>query len=127
MSGKEKFVAVLASIAVFMLPAATMPLQCLLMGPPKGEHCHHHVMVTENAPEKQLNPVSYNRLCCDVSAKTAESITLPPLPAGERIVITPIRNTLRSDLLTLTVHKGHDCALVLPGGPPQAVLCTFLI
>lgn len=127
-----KFVAVVASIALFVMPVAAMPLHCLFStssGAASGEadHSCHHMMETSSAPT-QFAAASPNHSCCQVSAGKPEAITAAPSPAGKEIVAPPTTIGLVSDLAAAQVrHERFDWAVSLPGGPPLAVLCTFVI
>jgi hypothetical protein len=123
-----KFVAVLASIAVFAMPAATLSLHCVLMAP-LGDDPHHQChMMGMNPAADQINAAPVNHSCCQVSATKPESMTVPQSPSGKGILVPPTANALSADLPAAPVlHRPLDWTAPSPGGPPQAVLCTFLI
>lgn len=126
-----KLAAVVASIALFVMPAAAMPLHCVLTAPAEqaGHPTCHHMMMGDNPSADQIaagTPSDHS--CCQVSAAKPESITVPQSPAGKGIVPPPAASVALSDLPALRVlHERYDWTLVLPDGPPQEVLCTFLI
>jgi hypothetical protein len=123
-----KFVAVVASIAVFAMPAATLSLHCVLMAP-MGDNPHHqcHMMGTNPAAD-QINAAPVNHSCCQVSAAKPESMTVPRPPSGKGILAPPSTNALSADLPAAPVlHEPLDWTALSPSSPPQAVLCTFLI
>ncbi len=123
-----KFVAVVASIAVFAMPAATLSLHCLLMAP-MGDNPHHQChMMGMNPAADQINAAPVNHSCCQVSAAKPESMTVPQSPSGKGILAPPSTNALLADLPAAPVlHELLDWTALSPGGPPQAALCTFLI
>jgi hypothetical protein len=121
-----KFVAVVASIAVFVMPAATMPLHCILMVPSGGNAHPCHMMGMESSAD-QIKAAS-DHSCCQLSVARPESIATPRAPADGRIVLPPSSVAFLSDLPAVPmVHGALDRNVQSPGGPPQAVLCTFLI
>jgi predicted component of type VI protein secretion system len=126
-----KFAAVVASIALFLMPAAAMPFHCMLTAPvePAGHPtCHHMMMGDKPAADQIAAGTPSDHSCCQVSAAKPESLTTPQSPAGKRILPPPATNAMLSDLPTARVpHEPFDWTSVLPDGPPQAVLCTFLI
>jgi hypothetical protein len=123
-----KFVAVVASIAVFAMPAATLSLHCVLM-PPLGDNPHHQCrMMAMNSSADQIKTAPSGRSCCEVSAAKPESMTVPQSPSGKGILAPPTTNALSTDLPAAPVlHELLDRTALLTGGPPLAVLCTFLI
>jgi hypothetical protein len=122
-----KFVAVVASIAVFAMPAATLSLHCVLMaslGDNPHQQCH---MMRMNPSADQIKTAPSDRSCCEVSAARPESITVPQAPVTRSGAPTALRAFL-SDLPAAPVaHEPFDWNVQSPGAPPQAVLCTFLI
>lgn len=121
-----KVVAVVASIAMFAMPAAAMPLHCLLMVP-SGENAHQCHMMGMNSTGVQIKAAPSDRSCCAVSAARPESIAVPQAPVTSTIAPTASQ-TFLSDLPAAPVIHGRlDWSVQSPGAPPQAVLCTFLI
>jgi len=121
-----KVVAVVASIAMFVMPAATMPLHCLLMTP-AGENAHPCHMMEMNSTGDQIKAATSDRSCCAVSAARPESIAVPQAPVTSSVAPTASQ-TFLSDLPAVPVVQGRfDWNAHSPGAPPQAVLCTFLI
>lgn len=123
-----KFVAVVASIAIFVMPAAAMPLRCMLMTQPGESSAPCHMMgISSSAAAEQVSaPVDHS--CCQVSAAKTESTAVPQSPSGKGIVAPPTTNTFLSDLPVAPVlHELLGWTVPSPGGPPQAALCTFLI
>jgi hypothetical protein len=122
----EKFAAVLLSITIFVMPAATMPLHCIL-GAPSGKNAHPCHMMGMNSSADQTKAASSDHSCCAVSAAKPESITVPQTPVTNSVSPAASQAFL-SDLPTApAVHGPFDWDVQSPGGPPQAVLCTFLI
>jgi hypothetical protein len=123
-----KFVAVVASIAVFAMPAATLSLHCVLMAP-LGDNPHHQChMMGVNPSADQINAAPVNHSCCTVSAAKPESATVPRAPAGSGIVVPLTSVAFLSDLPAVpAADETFEWDLQSPGGPPQAFLCTFLI
>jgi hypothetical protein len=120
-----KFVAVVASIAVFVMPAATMPLHCILKAPASTHPCH---MMGMSSSADQINAAPVNHSCCTVSAAKPESATVPRAPAGSGIVAPSTSVAFLSDLPPVpAAYETFDWDVRSPGGPPQAFLCTFLI
>ncbi len=122
----SKFVAVMASIALFAMPAAAMPLHCILKAPAGGSTypCH---MMGMNSSADQINAGLVNHACCEVSAAKPESITVPQAPVTSSVTPTASQAFL-SDLPHAPVIYGpFNWNMQSPGGPPQAILCTFLI
>jgi hypothetical protein len=122
-----KFVAVVASIAVFAMPAATLSLHCVLMAP-LGDNPHQHChMMGMNPAADQINAAPVNHSCCAVSAAKTESITLPRDPGTSSIAPTALRAFLSDVPAAPVVHELFDWNVQSPGAPLQAVLCTFLV
>lgn len=127
MTSIGKFVAVVAIIAVFAMPAATMPLHCMLMTTSgnNGHPCH---MMGVNPSAEQMSAVPFDHSCCQVSTAKTESITMPQPPSGKALVAPPAPNTFLSELPAESVlREAFGWRIASPSGPPQAVLCTFLI
>jgi hypothetical protein len=124
-----KFVAVVVSIVVFAMPAAAMPLHCTLKVPSSEtpSPCHMTGMNSSTDPAMvDSTPPDYS--CCEVSAAKPESLTAPQSPSGKEILPQPTMSALLSDLATtLVLRELPDSTVPSPVGPPQAVLCTFLI
>lgn len=129
MTGIGKFVALVASIAVFVMPAAAMPLHCILMVPSGGNvHPCHMMGMSSSADSEQVSAAPFDHSCCQVSAARPESMTVPQPPSSKGILAPPTTNALLADLPAAPVlHERLDWTAPSPGGPPQAVLCTFLI
>jgi hypothetical protein len=122
-----KFVAVVASIAVFAMPAATLSLHCVLM-PPLGDNPHHQCrMMVMNPSADQIDAAPVNHSCCAVSAAKTESTTLPRDPGTRSVAPTALRAFLSDVPAAPVVHELVDWNVQSPGAPPQSVLCTFLI
>jgi len=127
-----KFVAVVASIALFVMPAATMRLHCLFNTPSgaasgQADHSCHHTMEIGTAPHQfAVGPIDHS--CCQFSAETPESLIVPQSSAAKGTLVPPTPNALSADLLaTPVLRELPDSTVPSRGGPPQAVLCTFLI
>jgi hypothetical protein len=121
--------AVLAVIGVFVMPAATMPLHCVLKAPVGGSgHPCPMMGMNSSADLVQLGSAPVDHSCCQISAATPESLTAPESPSGKGILIPTTTSTSVSDLPETSVrHELLDWTAPSLGGPPQAVLCTFLI
>jgi hypothetical protein len=121
-----KFVVVVASIAVFVMPTAAMPLHCLLMTSP-GESAHPcHMMEMSLSTGASRISAAVDHSCCQVSAAKPVSLTVPSF-SGKWTIVPPATNVMLADLPpALVLHEVLGCA-ASPGGPPLAVLCTFLI
>lgn len=130
MTRTTKFVtAVFVAIAVFVMPAASMPLHCMLMAP-SGETANPCQMMgmSPSAGAAQFNSAPFNHPCCQASAVKPETMTVPQSPSGKGLLALPPTGKLLADLPAVTVvHNLLDSTVPSPGGPPQAVLCTFLI
>jgi hypothetical protein len=122
-----KFVAVVASIAVFAMPAATLSLHCVLMAPMGDNPNHQCHMMGMNPSADQINATPVNQSCCQVSAARPESITVPQAPVTRSVAPTASQAFLSDLPAGPVVHGSFDWNLKSPGGPPQAVLCIFLI
>lgn len=126
MTGIGKLVAVMASITLFVMPAAAMPLHCILMTP-SGESAHPCHMMGMRSSADQIKTVPTDHSCCAVSAARPESITVPQAPVTSLVAPTASQ-AFSSDLPAApVVHWSPNWNVQSPGGPPQAVLCTFLI
>ena len=123
-----KFTAVVLSIAIFAMPAATLPLHCVFMAP-SGNNPHPQCdMAGMNSPVEQMKAGPNNRACCEVSAPKPESIIVPQAPASSAITAPLTSQASLSDLPAAPVcNEPSDWLAQSPGAPPQAVLCTFLI
>ena len=122
----DKFAAVLLSMTIFAMPAAAMPLHCILMAPSSGNThpCH---MMEMNPSADQINAALVSHSCCVVSAARPQPITVPQAPATNSVAPTASQ-AFRSDLPAVpVVHGPFDRIAQSPGALPQAVLCTFLI
>lgn len=125
-----KFVAaVLAVIAVFVVSAAAMPLHCMFMAPSGegGQPCHMMGM-SSPADGVQVSSAPFDHSCCQVSAAKPESLTVPQSPSGKGVLAPPAANALLAELPTAPVLRQFLVwTAPPPSGPPQAVLCTFVI
>jgi len=125
MTSIGKLVAVVVSITLFVMPAAAMPLHCILMTP-SGENTHPCHMMGMNSSADQIKAAPSDRSCCEVSAARPESITVPQVPVTSSVA--PAAQAFLSDLPAApVVYEPFDWNVQSPGGPPQAFLCTFLI
>ena len=121
-----KLAAVVASITMFVMPVAAMPLHCIFM-PSSGESAHPCHMMGMNSSGDQFQTAPSDHSCCQVSAARPESITVAQVPVTSSVAPT-VSQAFLSDLPAApVVHGPFDWNLQSPGGPPQAVLCTFLI
>ena len=126
MAGIGKLVAVVVSITLFVMPAAAMPLHCILMTP-SGESAHPCHMMGMNSSADQIKAAPSDRSCCEVSAAKPESITVPQAPVTGSVAPTASEAFLSDIPASPVVHGPLDWNVQSPGGPPQSVLCTFLI
>lgn len=130
MSRVIKFVtAVVAVIAVFAMPAASMPLHCMLTAP-SGESAHpcHMMGMNSSTQTDQMSSVAFDHSCCQVSAAKTESMSVFPSPSGKGTLAPPATSALLAKLPAEPALRDHlDFGAPPPGGLPQAVLCTFLI
>lgn len=126
-----KFVAaVLAAISVFVMPAASMPLHCMLMAPTGGSSSPCHMMgMSSPANGVQVSAAPFDHSCCQVSAARTEALTVPQVPSGREALVPPSSaNALLTGVLaTPVLHELLVRTAPPPSGAPQAVLCTFLI
>ena len=123
-----KLVAVVASIAVFVMPAATMPFHCMLRAPSGETHPCPMMGRSSSADEEQVSLAHFDHSCCQVSTAKPESLTVPQSSSGKRILAPPTTNAVLADLPAAPLlHELRESAVPSLGGPPQAVLCTFLI
>jgi hypothetical protein len=121
-----KLAAVVLSIAILAMPAAAMPLHCLLM-PPSGENAHPCHMMGMDSSADNIKATPSDHSCCAVSAARPESIAVPQAPVTSSVAPTASQ-TFLSDLPAAPVVPGpFDWNVQSPGAPPQALLCTFLI
>lgn len=120
-----KLAAVIAGITIFVMPLAAMPLHCIFM-PSSGENAHPCHMMGMTSSTDQVKTAPSDHSCCQVSAARPESITAAPPDASS--VAPTVSQAFLSDLPAIpVVHGSLDWNMQSPGGPPQAVLCTFLI
>ena len=120
-----KLAAVIAGITIFVMPLAAMPLHCIFM-PSSGENAHPCHMMGMTSSTDQVKTAPSDHSCCQVSAARPESITGAPPDASS--VAPTVSQAFLSDLPAIpVVHGSLDWNMQSPGGPPQAVLCTFLI
>lgn len=128
MTSLGKFVALIASIALFVGPVTAMPLHCILMAHSGSENPHQCHMSEVNSSANQITAPLSNYSCCHVSAAEPGSVTLPQLPAGMGTAAYLAINAFMFDLPVAPVcSKASDGIVQSPGGSPQAVLCIFLI
>lgn len=128
MTGRGKFVAIVAGIMILVMPAAAMPLHCVLMAPTgnNADHCHMAGMSSPAGQSVKGSPTDHS--CCQGAAAKTESIALPRASSQGEIAVPPTALAhLFSVSATLTVRESFDPRGQLPGGPHLAVLCTFLI
>jgi hypothetical protein len=121
-----KVVAVVASIAMFLMPAAAMPLHCLLMAP-SGDNAHPCHMMGMESTGNQIKAAPSDHSCCAVSDAKPQSIAVPQAPVTNSGTPTASHAFLSDLSAAPVVHGPFDRNVQSPGGPPQAVLCTFLI
>lgn len=121
-----KFAAVVLSIAIFVMPAAAMPLHCILKVPSSGSThpCH---MMGMNPFANQINAALVSHSCCTVAAAKLEPIAVPRT-TGANSAAPAASSAFLSDLpVTPVLRKPSDWIAQSPGAPPHALLCTFLI
>ena len=117
----------MVSTAAFAMPAATLPLHCVLMAP-MGNRSHQQcLMAGMNSSAEQIKAGTANHSCCTVSAARPESIAVPPAPADHGMFAPPASVAFLSDLPAAPIHELLAWNVQSPVGPPQAFLCTFLI
>ncbi len=126
MTGIGKLVAVVVSITVFVMPAAAMPLHCILMTP-SGESAHPCHMMGMSSAADQMKAAPSDPSCCEVSAARPELITVPQAPVASSVAPTASQAFLSDLPAAPGVYGPFDWNVPSPGGLPQAVLCTFLI
>ena len=127
MTPMGKFIALVASIAVFVMPATTMPLHCILEAPTEN-HPPCHMVMGMSPSADQINAGPSDHSCCRVSASKPESISVPQSSSGKGIFVPSTTNSLLADLPAASaMHERFDWPVQSPGGPALAVLCTFLI
>ena len=124
-----KFVtAVFSVLAVFVMPAATMPLHCMLKAPSgEGAQPCHMMGMSSSGDAAQVSTASFDHSCCQVSAARPESMTVPQSPSGKGILAAPATTALFGSLPAEPVLREVLVWTAPPGGPHQAVLGTFLI
>lgn len=128
MTGIGKFVAVVVGISMFAMPAATMPLHCILTIPSGGDNPHQCHMMAGDSSTDQIKAAPTSLSCCRVSAAKPEAVIAPQAPSSSALTLQPAVRTLLSDLSASRVfHEPANWTAQSPGAPPQAVLCTFLI
>jgi hypothetical protein len=128
MKGVAKFIAVVASITVLVVPAATMPLHCILMAPSGSETPHQCHMMGGISLANQISAVPSTNSCCQVPAAKPEAMIVPQSPVGKEIIVVPDTGSLLVDIQEESVlHGSLNWAAQSPGATPQAVLCTFLV
>jgi hypothetical protein len=121
-----KFVAVVASIAIFVMPAAALPFHCLLMASHgEGANPCHMMGMTPPSDASQLT-AAVDHSCCQVSTAKPESMTVPSA-SGKWTIAPPAVTVTLVDLPPAPVLGDVLDFAPSPGGPPLAVLCTFLI
>ena len=121
-----KFAAVVLSMAIFAMPAAAMPLHCLLMAP-SGANAHPCPMMGMDSSSDNIKAAPSDRSCCEVAAARPQPFTVSQAPVTNSFA-PAASQALLSDLPAAPVaHGPFDWIAQLPGAPPQAVLCTFLI
>jgi hypothetical protein len=129
MSRSAKLVAIIASMAVFVMPAATMPLHCTF-GVPSGQTvdpCHMAGM-SSSAGTELVNSTPFDHSCCQASAPKPESLTASQSSTGKGILAPATTNVFLVDLsATPALREVPYSTMPSHGGLPQAVLCTFLI
>ncbi|MBZ5612366.1 MAG: hypothetical protein LAO23_00035 [Acidobacteriia bacterium] len=121
-----KYAAVVLSIAIFAMPAAAMPLHCILNAPSSGSThpCH---MMGMNPFANQINAALVNHSCCTVAAAKPEPITMPQAPVTNSAAPATSPEFLSDFPVAPVLHEPSDRIAQSPGAPPQAVLCTFLV
>lgn len=124
-----RFVAVVASITMLVMPAAALPLHCILTASSgQAGHPTCHMMMGMNPAADQITPAPSNHACCQVSAARPESLTAPQSPTGKEMIAPPAASALLSDLAPAPVlPRFPGRTAQSPSGPPLALLCTFLI
>ena len=120
-----KLAALVASITMLVMPVAAMPLHCIFM-PSSGDNAHPCHMMGMTSSTDQVKTAPSDHSCCQVSAARPESITVPQAPVALSVAPT-VSQAFLSDVPAAPLHGPFDWNLQSPGGPPQAILCTFLI
>jgi hypothetical protein len=118
---------VMVSAAAFAMPAATLPLHCVLMAPMANSSHQQCLMVGMNSSVEQIKAGGANHSCCTVSAAKPELIAVPPAPADHGMFAPQASVAFLCDLPSAPIHELLAWNVQSLGGPPQAVLCTFLI
>jgi hypothetical protein len=126
MTGVWKLAAVVASITLLVMPAVALPLHCILMTS-SGDSAHPCQMMGMNSPADQIKTAPSDQSCCQVSAARTESIAVLRAQVNSSVAPTVSQAFLSDVPAGPVVHEPFDWNVQLPGGPPQAVLCTFLI
>lgn len=124
----RKLVAIIAGIALFVMPAAAMPLHCILMASARqAGHSTCHMMMGDNPSSGPVAAAPSNHSCCQVSGAKPESITVQHSPASKEMIPTFAKTALLPDPPAIGRRNFFDRTSQLPSGSPQAVLCTFLV
>lgn len=128
-----KVVALVVSIALFAMPAMTMSFHCVLMTGSVGnpDHCHMREMNSasgqKSAPADHPKAPPANHTCCQASVAIPESIAAPRALADSGIVAPPASAVFSELPAGTQARVSFDWETRALAGPPQAVLCTFLI
>lgn len=126
MTCRGKFVAVVLSMAIFAMPAAALPLHCLLTAP-SGENAHPcHMMGMESSADN-IKATPSDRSCCEVAAARPQPFSVPQAPVTNSFAPTTAQTFLSDLPAAPVVREPFDWNVQSPAAPPQAVLCTFLI
>ena len=126
MRGFGKVVALVASVAMFVMPATPLPLHCVLMAHQSAAGPHPCGMMRFGAPSgNQTSAVPSELPCCHVSPAKTESTVSAPLPSFAVYLAAEI--VLPKTAAAPAFTKNFDENERSPGHSPQAVLCTFLI
>lgn len=126
----RKFVAVAVGIAMVVMPAAKMPLHCILTA--SAEQAGHptcHMMGDNPVGDQITATAPSDHSCCQVSAARTEALTVPRMPSDAGVLLPPssANTLLAGTLATLVVREFLVRTAPPPRGAPQPVLCTFLI
>lgn len=128
-----KLVALLVSITIFAMPTMTMPFHCVLMTGSGGNADHCHMTEKNSGADQKRAPVDHrntppaNHSCCQASGAMPESLAVQRALADIGMVVPP-GSAVFSGLLAVTlVRVPFDRNAQSLAGPPQALLCTFLI
>jgi hypothetical protein len=120
-----KFAAVLLSITILAMPAATMPLHCLMATSGGNAHPCHTMGMDSSADNIKGTPS--DRSCCTVSPARPQPFTVPQAPVTNSVAPTASQTFLSDPPAVPVVQVPFDWNIQSPSTPPQAVLCTFLI